>query len=219
MADRKTIEKYEAGERALMQLLARLPEGATTTAMRLYVEKLRRDASRPRPKPRNRAARLRRDRDDADVALVLAKQAGSTQAMVSALRQLREIETEIEDEAKPKPGAPPPIDLATATIVQRLEWQQHGLVLQLEVAREQGDVAGFGNIDRRLQEVGTELDAARLRASRLRVIERTPTAIAAAIAERAPMIEIRAEMTRRRQARAAAAEAEAEALVPRERDL
>lgn len=218
MSRPKKGEQLDAGERALTQLLARLPDSPTSNAIRAYVERLRLDAIRPRPRPRTRRARLQRDLEDAEVTFLRAKAQGSTQAMVAAQRQRREIMTEIEEELRPKPGRPPDIDLANASIVERLEWQQHGLALQLAVARDKQDVAAFANVDRRLQEVGDALDGARLRASRIVRIERTPNAISVALEDRAPLIHLRAEMQRRKEARAAAAEA-AEPSVARERNL
>ncbi len=96
MSRRKKEEEVAAGDRLLTQLLDRLPANPTTVAIRAYVEQLRLDALRPRPTPRTKGARLKRDLEDAEVTYLRAREQGSTQAMVSAQRQRREIQEELE---------------------------------------------------------------------------------------------------------------------------
>lgn len=96
MSRRKKAQEIAEGDEALTRLLARLPDNPTTVAIRSYVEHLRLEAIRPRPRPRTREGRLRRDLDDAEIAYLVAKEQGSTQAMVSAQRQRREIQAELD---------------------------------------------------------------------------------------------------------------------------
>jgi hypothetical protein len=96
--------------------------------------------------------------------------------------------------------------------VERLEWQIAEVGADLQLAREQGDLRTVALLDKRLSELGGDLDSARSAASRIVKLDRTPAAIAEELEKRAKGIKLRVEMRRRAEERAAQAAA-------RERDL
>jgi hypothetical protein len=101
--------------------------------------------------------------------------------------------------------APP--DLGNLPPVERLQWQLEGVIADLTAARIDKDLRTASVIDRRLSEVGAELEEAKRAANKVLRLERTPIAVAAALEPKVEAIRIRAEMRKRAAARAAAAAA------------
>jgi|GEM_PF-3981612 len=198
MTRAKNVTAIEEGERALTQLLSRLPEGDVTTAIRRYVGRLRQLAIQPRKRSDDPRIRLLQAIADAETDYLAAKADKSHQAADRTRRHKLDLEAQLAELDSPRPVR------ARSQVADpnagRIPWlERHLLEIEadLDYLRQSEQWSLIPPLDARACALRDELDEARGMAGQRAPLDRSPGAIAAEILRRGDRLRELAEAERR----------------------